>query len=130
MSTERLDDHAEQARNISDLAAEATSSPTRDSNETTLENTTGNALVEVSNKEVDDTSEYIAPFYPYDGVPLRPCYYAVTFVRAYTRKQHWEAIGENLGPPGTDSWYSATLTPEQIDRIRRDPGVKKVRQNG
>jgi hypothetical protein len=75
-------------------------------------------------------TEYIAPLHRYDGVPLIPDHYSVTFHKGHTRQKHWEAIGEDLGAPGAHDWYQVTLTDEQLERIRRDPGVKKVTQSG
>lgn len=73
---------------------------------------------------------YIAPLHPCKGVPLIPYHYSVTFHNRHTRQKQWEAIGEDLGAPGAAEWYEASLTLEQLERIRRDPGVKEVRKNG
>ena len=72
---------------------------------------------------------YVAPFFPYDGTPLRPNRFMVTLKAEHTMEEHWKVIGERLGVD-EGGWYSATLSEEQIERIRRDRGVKEVRQYG
>jgi hypothetical protein len=55
---------------------------------------------------------------------------AVTLQKGYTAAKHWEAIGEDLGVTVTGGWYSARISDEQRERIRRDPGVKEITQYG
>lgn len=84
---------------------------------------------EYSHQDVDIT-EYVAPYYPNEGVPRKPNRYLVTFFKEHTLDKHRDAIGEHIRVAFSSSWYSATLTDEKRERIRRDPGVKDVRQIG
>ena len=88
------------------------------------------ANTQSSENENGGGNEYVAPFTPFHGVPLKPNYYMVTLHDQHTPKQHWEAIGEDLGVTFIGRWYSAFLTVEQRERIRRDPGVTDVTQYG
>ena len=77
--------------------------------------------------------QYVAPLHLYDGhegPPLSPNRYMVTFYNGHTQEKHWEVVGEIIGGAWFGSWYAATLSDDQIERIRRDPGVKEVRQYG
>ena len=91
---------------------------------------TNAATAQSLKNDVGDDTEYLAPLRRYDGVPLKPNHYNVTFLEGHTREKHWEAIGEDLGAPGSSGWYWSTLSDEQLQRVRRDPGVKEVIQSG
>ena len=91
---------------------------------------TNKATAQSSENNLKEATEYLAPLRRYDGVPLKPNHYNVEFVEGHTRDKHWEAIGEDLGAPGSSRWYWTTLSDEQLERVRRDPGVKEVIQSG
>lgn len=90
----------------------------------------GNSVVASQSSGGNQDLEYVAPFKPFHGTPLYPNYYLVTLHEKGKMEKHWNAIGENLGKRDMGGWYSATLSMEQIERIRRDPGVKSVVQYG
>jgi prepilin-type processing-associated H-X9-DG protein len=91
---------------------------------------TDEASARSSKNDVGDETEYLAPLRRYDGVPIKPNHFNVTFFDGHTRKKHWEAIGEDLGAPSSSRWYWSTLSDEQLERVRRDLGVKEGIQSG
>ena len=93
-------------------------------------NSTNEAAAQAPNEGTEGSSEYIAPFYPYHGIPRRPNRYMVTLKKSHTTEKHCEVIGERIRASDTGGWYSATLSNELRERVRRDPGVVEVTQYG
>jgi hypothetical protein len=98
-------------------------------NQTDVQNPS-DATQQAPNEGCDAAEQYVAPFFPYHGVPLNPYRYMVTFYKGHTLEKHWQAIGIKFGTDWSGDWYSATLSDDQRERVRRDPGVKEVRQYG
>lgn len=52
------------------------------------------------------------------------------FHKGHTYDKHFDFIGETLDITRLGAMYNATLSGEQRERIRRDPGVSQVTQYG
>lgn len=92
---------------------------------------TADSTVGQTAKEKGSTpDERLAPYYPYEGIPMRVNHYYVHLKKDYTMKKHWEFLGEELGLECGEFWYEASLTDEQLLQVRRDPGVERVRKSG
>lgn len=79
------------------------------------------------------SSECVAPYEQWPGVSAAPNRYLVLLHDGYTNKRHKAVIGEGLstGQSGPSfSSYVGTLTDDMRERVRRDPGVKKITQFG
>ena len=72
-------------------------------------------------------TEYIAPYVPADE-SIIPDRYLVILSDGHTFEKHCEAVGEQLDVFYQGGFYSGTLTEDQRERSRRDPGVEKVIQ--